>query len=212
MSQTQSDKNFHRLLLFASWIATIIVALIFIFVAWEAWPAIASGPLKFISDPAWDPSSQSYYLVPMIAGSTAITLGAIVIALPLGLISALFYELLAPSWISKPYRSTIEVLAGIPSVIYGFWGLVSVVPLLYKLSPPGANVLAGSIVLGIMILPTISLFIANGIRSVPKHIFTSSHSLRLSKYTMILKIIIPSIKGPIVSGTLIALGLSLIHI
>ena len=142
----------------------------------------------------------------MVLGSASITIGAIILALPIGIASALLFEYLAPSWIAKPLRAIIEILSGIPSVIYGFWGLIAIVPLLYKLSPPGANVLAGIIVLGIMILPTLSIFVANGIQSITKEQIQSCKSLGLSKTTTITQVIMPSIRQHILNGTIISLG------
>lgn len=206
MFHSSNDLKFRAVLFAITWITSLLVALIIGFVAWEAWPAIALGPLKFISDPAWDPSLQDYYLVPMVLGSASITIGAIILALPIGIASALLFEYLAPSWIAKPLRAIIEILSGIPSVIYGFWGLIAIVPLLYKLSPPGANVLAGIIVLGIMILPTLSIFVANGIQSITKEQIQSCKSLGLSKTTTITQVIMPSIRQHILNGTIISLG------
>lgn len=204
-----SDKNLHVFLRIVSGTTILLVILISTFVLKESWQALSHEPLRFISDPSWDPSSHFYNLLPMIAGSLLITLGAILIATPLGVVCGIYYQYLAPRWIALPLRSLIELLAGIPSVIYGFWGLVTLVPLLYHLAPPGANLLAGSLVLSIMILPTISIFFASGIKSIPPHVLASANALGLSQSTILSKIIIPSCRGSLINSVLISLGRAL---
>ena len=111
------------------------------------------------SSPAdrWNPAEGLYNLTPMLWGTFFAMTGSVLLATPLGVLSAVFCQFYAPPALARIYRRLIELLAGIPSVVYGFWGLVTLVPLIGRVHPPGPSLLAGILILTIMILPTIAL-------------------------------------------------------
>ena len=138
---------------------TVVVG-IALFVLWQAWPVLqAVGPLRFVTDAGWHPLAQpaQFNLLPMLVASVAVTLGAMLLAGPLGLFTAIFMTDYAPPALARLLRGVVELLAGVPSVVYGLWGLVTLVPLLAAWQPPGASLLAGILVLALMILPTMVL-------------------------------------------------------
>jgi len=108
-----------------------ILLLIVIFLGWKAFPIFSEiGLVKFFTDRSWHPTAGEYNLIPMLLGTILTSLGAILVATPTGIISAIFSHYYAPSAIALIYRRLIELLAGIPSVVYGFWGLLVLVPLI----------------------------------------------------------------------------------
>ncbi len=153
----------------AARLSGLLLVGVVVFVLWQAWPALAAvGPLRFITDGAWLPGGQpaQFGLLPMLLASVAVTGGAMLLAGPLGLATAVFMTDYAPAWLARLLRGAVELLAGVPSVIYGLWGLVTLVPLLAAWRPPGASLLAGILVLALMILPTMTLTAHAAIASV----------------------------------------------
>ena len=152
-----------RLLLIALGLCATIAGVISLFIVFfllkESIPLLQNiGIHRFFSDQSWTPSQQQYNLVPMIVGSLLAMAGAVAIAAPLGILSAIFCQYYAPGAIASLYRRLIELLAGIPSVVYGFWGLVVLVPMIGRIHPPGPSLLAGILILVMMILPLIGWF------------------------------------------------------
>ncbi|HMM70672.1 MAG TPA: phosphate ABC transporter permease subunit PstC [Rhodocyclaceae bacterium] len=153
----------------AAHLSGLLLAGVVLFVLWQAWPALeAVGPLRFVTDGAWLPDGRpaQFGLLPMLLASVAVTVGAMLLAGPLGLATAVFMTDYAPAWLARLLRGVVELLAGVPSVIYGLWGLVTLVPLLAAWQPPGASLLAGMLVLALMILPTMTLTAHAAITSV----------------------------------------------
>ena len=161
MSRRNADRILNGGFSAAAVLASSIVVVILAFVMREAWPALtALGISRFFTDSAWRPtagSDASYGAGAMLAGSLLVTVGAVVVAGVPGILSALFIQFYAPRSVAVIYRRIIELLAGIPSVVFGFWGLVVLVPVINRLSPPGQSLLAGVLVLSLMILPTIAV-------------------------------------------------------
>ncbi|EQC47621.1 ABC transporter, permease protein [Bacteriovorax sp. Seq25_V] len=158
---------------------------------------------------SWFPSEGQFNLVPIIVASVLLSLGAIVIALPLGLFTALFTQFYLGQTSRIAFRKIIELYTGIPSVIFGFWGLVKLVPLINEYRPPGQSMLAGILVLSLMIFPIISLNLISAIEMSSKKVLNVSDALGLSRETYIWKILFPNIKGHFLSSSLIALGRAL---
>jgi ABC-type phosphate transport system permease subunit len=137
-----------------------LVLLIVLFLLLESLPALRDvGITRFVSDPSWHPAAGSaegqFNLLPMIVATTLATAGAILLATPLGIGSAVFAHYYAPRALGRAYGKIIELLAGIPSVVYGLWGLVVLVPIVARWQPPGTSLLSAIILLTIMIVPTI---------------------------------------------------------
>ena len=133
------------------------LAVITVFIITQGVPIIAEvGLFKFIFGMTWAPTQGEFGIFPMIIGSVTVTLGAVIIGVPIGICCSIFLTEFAPVKLRNIFRPAIQLLAGIPSVVYGFWGLIFIVPLIRDyLGGPGLSILAGSIILAIMILPTI---------------------------------------------------------
>ncbi len=195
------------LLRFLSAIAGIIILLIVVFLVIEALPVLQEvGIRAFFQDDSWNPNEQSYNLVPMIWGTVLTMTGSVVIATPLGIISAIFCQYYAPLPIAGLYRRLIELLAGIPSVVYGFWGLVVLVPLINRIHPPGTSLLAGIAILTLMILPTITLVADASFAKVPTEYLMGAASMGLSSWGTICHIVIPTAKSGLFTGVILETG------
>lgn len=188
-------------------VAGAIAVLIVVFLVLESAPVLRSvGLLRFFSDEFWHPASGLYGLTPMLWGTLFATAGAVLVATPLGILSAVFSRWYAPPAIRVVYRRMIEVLAGIPSVVYGFWGLVVLVPLLARIRPPGTSLLAGILVLSVMILPTIALTSEAAFASVPENDLRAAASLGLSRWATLRGVVFPSAKSALLTGLILETG------
>ncbi|HSM81631.1 MAG TPA: phosphate ABC transporter permease subunit PstC, partial [Nodosilinea sp.] len=156
--------------------------------------------------PAWSPTQAAYNLLPMIWGTLAVTVGAVVLAVPLGLGSALFCQYYAPPWLAPIYRRLMELLAGIPSVVYGFWGLVVLVPLIQRLQPPGPSLLAGILILALMILPTLALTAEASLSKLPPEYWQGAAALGLSRWTTIRGVAMPAARSGLFTGLILGTG------
>jgi phosphate transport system permease protein len=188
-----------------------IVALIAVFVVAESLPALRTvGVARFFTDPSWHPAGGAragrFNLLPILAGSVLATGGAVALATPLGLASALFCRFYAPAPLGLLYRRLIELLAGIPSVVYGFWGLVVLAPAIRAWQPPGQSLLAAIVILAIMILPTIALLAEAGLRAVPRSYLDGAAALGLSRWATIRGVALPAARGAIVTAVVLAGG------
>lgn len=212
MDNKQKEKLFGIIFLASSFLSVLSVIAIIIFVFSKGLqPFLGSDSysfVDFISGMRWSPGSDVYGVFYMIVGSVLATLGAIVIGVPVGLMTAVFIAELAPKKIAAIIKPAIELLAGIPSVIYGAFGLGVVVPLITKVSPTkqGESLLAVILVLSIMVLPTIISLSEASIRAVPKSYREASWGLGASKMQTIFKTIIPAAKSGILTATVLGIG------
>ena len=199
--------------------SVLAVALICIFLFANGIPAMREiGFIKFITGEIWRPNSEQFGILPMIVGSLYVTAGAIIFGVPIGILTSVFMAMYCPKQIYKPLKAATELLAGIPSVIYGFFGLVVVVPLirefgtaLYKaglVSKPGNgnSILTASLILGMMILPTIIGTTESAMRAVPSHYYEGSLALGATKERSIFRVIIPAAKSGVIAGIVLGIG------
>jgi len=213
------EKIIEKLILVSAITATISVALITVFIFQSGLPVLASyGVFDFIFGTTWSPINGSYGILPLIAGTLSVTLGALVIGIPTGLACAIFLAEILPKRWAKVFKSAIELLAGIPSVVYGFFGLVVLVPAIrnyilpiYQIFNPetsatGFSILAGAIILAIMILPTIVSISENSITAVPREFKEASLALGANKMETIQKVLIPAAKSGIISSIILGMG------
>ena len=166
---------------------------------------------EFLSGDEWFPTARPVAQMgvkPLILGTLWVSLGAILIALPLGLAAAIYLSEIANSRIRNILKPLIELLAGIPSVVYGFFGLVIIVPLIQQLFnlPVGETALAGSVVLGIMALPTIITISEDAMRNTPRAMKEASLALGASKWQTIYKVVIPHSASGITAGAILGIG------
>ncbi len=186
----------------------LAVALICIFLFANGLPAIAKvGPLKFLLGTDWTPLSNEYGIFPMIVGSIYVTAGAIVIGVPIGILCAIFMAEFCPRRLYKILKPAIELMAGIPSIVYGFFGLVVIVPIMQDLfGGSGKSVLTASILLGIMILPTIIGVAESAIRAVPRSYYEGALALGATHERSVFKTVVPAAKSGITAGVILGIG------
>ncbi len=188
-------------------IAALIMVLILLFLVLESWPALRHiNPVRFFIDNAWYPLDDQYNLLPMVTGTLYASSGALLLAIPLGIASALFMVFYASPPIAMLYRRLIELLAGIPSVVFGFWGLTTLVPLINQWHPPGASLLSAILILMLMILPTLALTNYAALTVVPKEYMQTAAALGMSRWGMIYGVVLPAARKGIVAGILLAAG------
>ncbi len=209
-TKTHIDQSIALLLSVLALLCGLLLLLVLGFLLNEAWPVlIDNGWQEFLGNEGWYPSEGLFGISPMILASLAMTLGAIVLALPLGLASAIFLVFYAPPFIAQIYQLMLNLLAGIPSVVYGLWGLTVLVPLITQWQPPGASLLAAILVLTLMILPTVAITCVASLTVVPKELLTGAAALGMRRKTQILSVAIPAAKNGIVSGALLAMARAL---
>lgn len=162
----------------------------------------------FITGVHWDPENNQYGVFYMIAGSVFATVGAILVGVPIGLLTAVFIAEVAPKSIVNIIKPAIELLAGIPSVIYGAFGMGIILPIIQKISPQpqGQSLLAVICVLTIMILPTIITLSESALRAVPNSYREASLGLGASKMQTIFSTVVPAAKSGILSATVLGIG------
>ena len=193
MALSRTDTQLVALLKFFALIAATIVLFILLFLISESWPVLRHiAVTRFFTDASWHPAEALYNQVPMLTAALNSVLGAVLLATPLGIISALFSRHYAPQFLAGFYRRLIELLAGIPSVVYGFWGLTTLAPLIGGLHPPGACLLTGILVLTLMILPTVALTVDAALAGVPVTYLHSAAALGLSRWGLISGVVMPA--------------------
>lgn len=167
--------------------------------------------IEFIFGSKWIPSAEKFGILPMIVASLFGTMGALLIGVPIGILTAVYIAELAPKKVSKVVSSAIELLAGIPSVLYGIFGIVVIVPAIQNIFniPKGQTLLAVIIVLSIMVLPTIVSVSETAIRAVPKEYKEGSLALGASHIETIFKVILPAAKSSLLSAVVLGLGRAL---
>ncbi|RPI00721.1 MAG: phosphate ABC transporter permease subunit PstC [Ignavibacteriae bacterium] len=185
-----------------------VLALITIFIFIEGVPIIARvGIFDFIFGMKWAPSQGAFGIFPMIVGTITVTLGAAIIGIPIAICCSIFLTEFAPPAVSNVVRPAIQLLAGIPSVVYGFWGLVFVVPLIRNyLGGPGLSILAGSIILAIMILPTIISISEVSLLALPRLYKEGALSLGATQWQTIRAVLLPAAKSGIVAAVILGIG------
>lgn len=202
------DKFISKLLFFAACSSTAILALIALFIFKEGLPIMAkSGLAHFIFGETWAPTTGQYGIYPFIIGSLWITFGALLFGVPLGVSCAVFLAEFAPrSWVAF-LKPAIELLAGIPSVVYGFLGVMWLAPLIRQyLGGPGLSILAASIVLAVMILPTIVSVSIDAIQAVPKNYKEGSLALGATQWQSTWRVVLPAARSGILAGVILGMG------
>ncbi len=194
----------------AALLAGTVVVVIVVFLIVESTPFMAQvGTTRLFTDATWSPTSNLYNVTPMLVGTALTTGGALVLAVPLGLLSAVFAHFYCHPRAVGWYRRLVEILAGIPSVVYGFWGLVVLVPKINAIAPPGASLLAGAIVLAIMILPTLALVADASFAAVPAETMRGAAALGLGVWGTLRLAVLPSASSGLITGTLLQTGRAL---
>jgi len=187
-------------------ISASVLLMIVGFLVWKAWPAVTGiGVSRFVTDASWHPTDGRFSLVAMAAATAAVTLGAVLLAAPLGVASAVFARFYAPRGVAAVYRRMVELLAGIPSVVFGFWGLVTLVPLIAKWGGgAGASLLAAVAVLTLMVLPTVALLSDAALAAVAADQRRGAAALGLGTWAGLWRVVLPAALPGLASAVLLA--------
>ncbi|MCL2088623.1 MAG: phosphate ABC transporter permease subunit PstC [Oscillospiraceae bacterium] len=211
-SKNAVEKSMNIIFFVCGLAAVVCVICMTVYMIISGWPAIAKiGVFRFLFGQVWSPENSEFGIFPMILASFIATFSAIFLALPVGVLVAVFLAKLTPKRVSAPFRTLIDLLAGIPSVVYGLLGAILIVPLIFKLQtaaglPQGGSLLAAVIILVIMILPTIISVSETAIRAVPKQYEDASLALGSTKLQSIFRATVPAAKSGIVAGMVLGVG------
>jgi len=207
LSQSRTDQHLVIGLKVCALLAAGIVLLVIMFLLSESLPILRGIAIsRFFTDQSWHPTEELYNISPMLSATVLSTLGALLLAIPLGIVSALFSRYYAPKTIAVLYRRLIELLAGIPSVVYGFWGLTTLAPLVALIHPPGVSLFTAILILALMILPTIALTVDAALLGVPTSYYSGATALGLSRWCIIKEVVLPAARSGIAAGIMLAAG------
>ena len=210
MKSKYKERLMQAVFFIAACASILAVVLICVFLFANGLPAMGKiGVFKFLLGTKWKPGNDIYGIFPMILGSIYVTAGAIVIGVPVGILTSVFMAEYCPKKIYRPLKMATELLAGIPSIVYGFFGLVvlvSVIRTLFQGKTNGSSILTSSILLGMMILPTIIGVTESSIRTVPRAYFEGALALGATKERSIFTVMIPAAKSGIMAGVVLGIG------
>ena len=195
--------------LIAACVSVFTVALICVFLFANGIPAMKEiGFGDFLLGQTWKPGSEMYGILPFILGSIYVTAGAIILGVPIAILTSVFMAYYCPKKLYRPLKSGINLMAGVPSVVYGFFGLVLLVPLIKDtfVLRSGSTMLTASILLAIMILPTVVGVIEPALESVPKSYYEGALALGASHSKSVFFTIVPAAKSGIVAGVVLGIG------
>lgn len=188
-------------------VSILSVALICIFLFANGIPAMNKiGLFDFLVGQKWKPGNDIYGIFPMILGSIYVTAGAIIVGVPIGLLTAVFLAKFCPAKLYRIVKPGVELLAGIPSVIYGFFGLVILVPFVARIKGDGNSIFTASLLLGIMILPTIINVSEAAIRAVPEKYYQGALALGATHERSVFLTVVPAAKSGIMAGIVLGIG------
>jgi phosphate transport system permease protein len=205
LSHRRADQTLERSLLAVSLLTASLVGLIILFVLRETLPALQGpGIVRFVTDESWHPLEGKFGMMPMLWGTLFSTAIAVLLATPFGVAIAIFCRYVAPPAAVPVFRGLITLLAGIPSVVFGFWGLTVLVPLIARVEPPGASLLAAGLILAIMILPTVALMSEAALAAVPGSYAMGAQALGLGRSATVLGVLLPAAKSGIIAAVILA--------
>ncbi len=187
-------------------IAAVVLICVFLFAG--GLPAIRKiGLSDFLFGMKWKPANGLFGILPMIVGSIYVTSGALVIGVPTGILTAAFMASFCPKKLYRPARAAVNLMAGIPSVVYGFFGLVVLVPLVREVfGGRGQSLLAASVLLGLMVLPTIISISEAAIRAVPKSYYEGALALGASHERSVFRAVLPAARSGIFTSVVLGIG------
>ena len=193
-------------------IAAVVLICLFLFA--NGIPAMKEiGLLNFLTGAKWKPGNDIYGILPMILGSIYITAGAVVIGVPVGLLTAIFMAFYCPKKLYGLLKPCTELLAGIPSIVYGFFGMVIIVPavrtvahVVFHVDISGSSILAASVLLGIMILPTVIGVSEAALRAVPSAYYEGAVAMGARHERAIFTVMLPAAKSGVLAGVVLGIG------
>ncbi|MCH1923572.1 phosphate ABC transporter permease subunit PstC [Shewanella sp. C32] len=226
----QGDTLFRRACFVSAGLISVLMFCIMLSLVMGAYPALAKFGLSFFTSTDWNPVTEEFGALNALYGTIVSSIIAVALALPVGLGVAIFLSELCPAAISKPLFIAIELLAAVPSIIYGMWGLfvfapwfsdgfqiwasehLSDVPVLGTIftgPPMGVGLLTSGIILAFMILPILTSLIKEALSTVPKVLREATYGIGATQFEVIVKVLLPAIKGPIFGALILALGRAL---
>lgn len=189
----------------------IFILLIFFFLIKEGLPALSEVSLKSLFSPRWYPIEELFGILPLISGSLVVTLTSVLIALPLGVGTAIYIGEIAPKRVKEILKPTVEIMAGIPSVVLGFIGIQALSPFLriFLNLPTGLTALSGSLLLAMIAIPTIVSIAEDAIYAVPPSYRDASYALGATQWQTIWGVVIPSARSGLMTAVMLGIGRSL---
>lgn len=219
MNYVPQERICRFILFICAFTSVLVVVLIGAFVFWEGYPILAkTGLFSFVFGKDWLPGEETFGIFPMVIGTLAITAGSLLLGVPLGLTTAVFLAEFAPAGPARWTRRAIELLAGIPSVVYGLFGMTTFVPIVRYLAvewlgpwlgpemKTGFGILSASLVLAIMILPTIVNISEDALRAVPREYTEGSFALGATHWQTIVHVSFPAARSGILMGIVLGMG------
>lgn len=202
------EKGMQMVFLLTACVSILAVVLICVFLFASGMPAIGQiGVPDFLLGMDWRPSNNMFGILPMIVGSIYVTAGALIVGVPIGILTAIFMARFCPDWLYRIMKPAVNLMAGIPSVVYGFFGLVVLVPFVRdNIGGRGMSVLTASLLLGIMILPTIINVSESSIRAVPQSYYEGGLALGASHERSVFHASLPAASSGIFAGVVLGVG------
>ena len=201
MKKNLLEKLMGGVFLIAACVSILAVVLICLFLFANGIPAIGKiGFLKFLTGEVWRPSNDIYGILPFILGSLYVTAGAIIIGVSIGIMTAVFMARFCPKKLHRILKPAIDLLAGIPSVVYGFFGLVMIVPV------TGSSIITASVILAIMILPSVISVSESALRAVPESYYEGSLALGATHERSVFSVLLPAASSGVFAGVVLGIG------
>ncbi|MBK8047154.1 MAG: phosphate ABC transporter permease subunit PstC [Anaerolineales bacterium] len=184
-----------------------IVGFIFLFLLWEGLPAILDIPLRQLFGPQWYPIEEHFGLLPLLFGSLLVTVVAVLIALPLGITTAIYLGEIAPPWLRDILKPIIEILAGIPSIVLGFLGWIALAPLIQTMgAPTGLTAFTGALILAYMALPTIISIAEDALYAVPREYRDGALAIGATQWQTIWRVVVPAARSGMLIAVMLGIG------
>ncbi len=206
-----SDRVINAVIRISGYSSILFVTLILLFLMGEGLPALRFASLRDLFSSIWYPNESLYGILPLIFGSVMVTIGAMLVALPLGIITAVFISEIAPRWAKESLKSLVEILAGIPSVVLGFIGILVLVPALRRAFdlPTGLTAFTGAILLGLIAIPTVVSIAEDALNTVPVSYRHASMALGATQWQTIWGVTVPAARSGILTAVMLGVGRAL---
>lgn len=197
-----------RLIKVSGYSAIVFVALIFFFLMREGLPALANVPLSSLFSARWYPIEEYYGILPLLTGSLVVTIGAAMIAIPFGVGTAIYIAEIAPRWVRELLKPLVEVLAGLPSVVLGFLGIILLSPFLRQFInlPTGLTAFTGSLLLGGISIPTIVSVAEDALDAVPRSYRDGALAIGATEWQTIWRVTLPAARSGVLTGIMLGIG------
>jgi len=200
-----------RLIKASGYSAIVFVVLIFFFLLREGLPTLVEVPLKALFQPRWYPIEEHFGILPLISGSLLVTVGAMLVAMPFGIGTAVFISEIAPRWVREILKPLVELLGGLPSVMLGFLGILVLAPFLrvFLDLPTGLTALAGSLLLGGIAVPTVVSIAEDALDAVPRGYREAAWALGATKWQTIWRVTLPAARSGVLTAVMLGIGRSI---